>query len=247
MLLCMFSPKEMELERGWPGRVDGDRIIQLAAQTLQAFFTGGGVAREHAEYPLAECDLRAPVLQPPSVRVFAAFRPEAGSNFWFASPYPVLGPESELVYPATSRELVYAPGVAAVVGAEGEIAGFTAANCWTARDLARREAEQGAPPAKSSDFGFSLGPLLLTGAELERGRLLARVNGEERTSLDLRDLGSRWGTLRDCAAAGTRLRTGDLLIARAPLPDGPALVAGDLVEVELAGVGVLRNRVGETT
>ena len=48
MKLCMFTPVELELERGWPGKIDGDRVIQVAAQTLQAFFTGGGTAREHA-------------------------------------------------------------------------------------------------------------------------------------------------------------------------------------------------------
>ena len=70
MKLCMFSPRELDLERGWPGRIDGDTVIQLAAQTLQAFFTGGGTAREHAEYPLADVVFRAPVLHPPSVRIF---------------------------------------------------------------------------------------------------------------------------------------------------------------------------------
>ena len=54
----MFSPLENPV-RGWPGRVEGDRVIQLAAQTLQAFFTGGGQAREHAEYPLADVRLLA--------------------------------------------------------------------------------------------------------------------------------------------------------------------------------------------
>ena len=71
--LCMFTPKELALERGWPGRIDGDRVVQLAAQTLQSFFTGGGGAREHAEYALADVDLRPPVLHPPSVRDFMAF------------------------------------------------------------------------------------------------------------------------------------------------------------------------------
>jgi hypothetical protein len=46
--LCMFSPVDLDLARGWPGRIDGDRVMQLAAQTLQSFFTGGGEAREHA-------------------------------------------------------------------------------------------------------------------------------------------------------------------------------------------------------
>src|SRR5438094_627497 len=73
MKLCMFTPKDLQLERGWPGIIEGDTVVQLAAQTLQAFFTGGGSARRHAEYPLAEVDLRAPVLHPPAVRDFYAF------------------------------------------------------------------------------------------------------------------------------------------------------------------------------
>ena len=48
-------------------------MVQLAAQTLEAFFTGGGSAREHAEYPLAEVRLLAPVRRRPSVRDFYAF------------------------------------------------------------------------------------------------------------------------------------------------------------------------------
>ena len=66
----MFTPRERDLERGWPGRIDGDRVIQLAAQTLQAFFTGGGSAREHDVFPLADVVLSVPVLHPGAVRVF---------------------------------------------------------------------------------------------------------------------------------------------------------------------------------
>ena len=51
--LRMFHPAGHPMERGWVGRIDGDRVVHLAAQTLQSFFTGGGAAREHAEYPLA--------------------------------------------------------------------------------------------------------------------------------------------------------------------------------------------------
>jgi hypothetical protein len=105
----MFSPKGLELERGWPGRIEGDRVIQLAAQTLQSFFTGGGTAREHADYPLTEVDLRAPVLHPPSVRDFYAFeqhvkaaRATRGMDvprewyeqpvFYFSNPNAIYGP-----------------------------------------------------------------------------------------------------------------------------------------------------------
>src|SRR5947208_15023337 len=73
MRLGMFTPRELQLERGWPGIIEGDTVVQLAAQTLPAFFTGGGSARRHAEYRLAEVDLRPPVLHPPAVRDFYAF------------------------------------------------------------------------------------------------------------------------------------------------------------------------------
>src|SRR5690349_11699845 len=77
----MFSPRERGLERGWPGRIDGETVTQFAAQTLQAFFTGGGTAREHAAFRLADVVFRPPVLHPPSVRVF-----DEDGDFVFANP-----------------------------------------------------------------------------------------------------------------------------------------------------------------
>ena len=82
----MFHPNDNPLERGWVGRIEGDRCIHLAAQTLQSFFLGGGEAREHAEYPLAEVTLLAPVQYPPTVRLFAGDGP-----FRFANATAVVG------------------------------------------------------------------------------------------------------------------------------------------------------------
>src|SRR5579871_4642696 len=119
MKLCMFTPRDLALERGWPGLIDGDVVVQLAAQTLQAFFTGGGGARRHAEYPLADCELLAPVLYPPTVRVFAPFERSDTPFFSFVSPYPILGPEDVLPRPEGTNELDYRAGIAAVIGADG--------------------------------------------------------------------------------------------------------------------------------
>ena len=58
----MFHPNDQPMERGWVGRIDGERVLHLAAQTLQSFFLGGGGAREHAEYRLDEVTLLVPVL-----------------------------------------------------------------------------------------------------------------------------------------------------------------------------------------
>jgi hypothetical protein len=152
----MFTPKELELERGWPGRIDGDRVVQLAAQTLQAFFTGGGTAREHAEYPLAEVEMRAPVLHPPSVRVFV------GDDFLFANPAAIRGPGEIVALPEGATEIQPVLRRAALIGADGAIGGFTLMNDWRAPALAG---------AKQHDFAISLGPVVVTPDELEEDGL----------------------------------------------------------------------------
>ncbi len=244
MKLCMFTPKGMGLERGWPGRIDGDTIVQLAAQTLQAFFTGGGAAREHAVHPVAECDLRAPVLHPPAIRAFAPLEHESVPFFEFRSPFPVLGPEEELAYPEGTDELAPGAALAAVIGAEGAVGGLTLANLWTARDLALSERAAGFGPSKSGDFGISLGPVVATAEEEIESRLVVRVNGGERAEHALGEALEAWPLLLEHASRNTVLRPGDLLIAALPADELTALEPGDVVEVEAPGIGILRNTIG---
>jgi hypothetical protein len=147
----MFAPRERELERGWPGRVDGDVVVQLAAQTLQSFFTGGGRAREHAEYPLAEVVLLAPVLHPPAVRIF-----DDDGDFRFANPAAIVVGGVGQQPPAGASRLVPEARQAAVIGAEGAIGGFTDLVEWTAPELSGE---------KSRDFALALGPIVTTADE----------------------------------------------------------------------------------
>jgi 2-keto-4-pentenoate hydratase/2-oxohepta-3-ene-1,7-dioic acid hydratase in catechol pathway len=149
----MFSPGDRNLERGWPGRIEGEVVHQLAAQTLQAFFTGGGGARLHATYPLDQVVLRAPVLHPPSIRIFAA-----DGDFHFANPAAVRGPGETVALPAGIDAVESHLRLAAVVGDGGAIGGFTLLNEWHAPQL---------PGAKARDFAISLGPTVVTPDELE--------------------------------------------------------------------------------
>jgi hypothetical protein len=151
----MFSPRELDLERGWPGRIEGDRVVQLAAQTLQAYFTGGGSARDHAEYRLDEVLLRAPVLHPPSIRIFD------GDLFSFANPASVYGPDETVPLPGGADHVESEERLAAVIGA-GMIGGFTLMNDWLSPSLAG---------AKARDFAISLGPVVITPDEFAGGDL----------------------------------------------------------------------------
>ena len=92
----MFTPRELALDRGWPGRIEGDWVVQLAAQTLEAFFTGGGKAREHNVYPLEDVALRPPILRPPSIRLF-----RDASTFEFGNTASIFGPEDEVHAPGS--------------------------------------------------------------------------------------------------------------------------------------------------
>jgi fumarylacetoacetate (FAA) hydrolase len=271
MRLCMFRPLDRDLPRGWPGRIEGDRVIQLAAQTLQSFFTGGGQAREHAEFRLDDVRLLAPVHRPPSIRDFYAFEEhvtraralrDAGPPppewydipvFYFSNPAAVYGPEDAIPFPEGVEELDYELELAAVIGADGEIGGFTVMNDWSARDVQRAEMTVGLGPAKGKDFATSLGPVLVTADELDGSgaEMVARVNGEERSRGNSRDMHHSWQAIVAQAGRNTRLLPGDVLGSGTvgsgcilEHGDDRWLQPGDVVELEIEGIGILRNTVG---
>jgi Fumarylacetoacetate (FAA) hydrolase family/Domain of unknown function (DUF2437) len=225
MRLCMFHPIGHPMERGWVGRVDGDRVVQLAAQTLQSFFTGGGAAREHADYPLDEVQLLAPILHPPSVRLF-----DEQDGCAFANPAAIVGPGAEIE--SAQEPLALVPRLAAVIGAEGALAAFTILAEW--RDPARR-------PPKDRDFALGLGPVAVTPDELDPDArpIVARVDGAERAAGAF--TGFDWQAAVSLAAEGTKLYPGDLIAG-----PGSAEVA-DLspgsVEIDVDCIGVLAQRV----
>jgi fumarylacetoacetate (FAA) hydrolase len=265
----MFCPKGHELERGWPGLIEGDVVHQLAAQTLQSFFTGGGAARRHAQFPFDEVVLRPPVLHPSAVRDFYTFeqhvktaRASRGLDvprewyeqpvFYFSNPAAIYGPDDDVPYPQGTHELDYELEVAAIIGADQRIGGFTIMNDWSARDLQRAEMRVGLGPAKGKDFATSLGPIVVTPDEFagNAGTMVARVNGEERSRGELAEMYHSWDAIVAHAARNTRLVPGDVLGSGTvgtgcilEHGDNRWLRPGDVVELEVDGLGLLRNRI----
>lgn len=221
----MFHPNEQPMERGWVGRIDGDRVLHLAAQTLQSFFLGGGGAREHAEYRLDAVTLLVPVLYPPAVRVF-----DAQDAFAFANPAAVVGPDAAV--PSPGAPLTLRPRLAAVIGDGGAIGGFTVYADWSAPAL---------PLPKRNDFAAGVGPVVVTPDEPIGSRARVVVDAVELLGGDLPAFD--WEAARTFAAAGTVLRPGDILAGPTAGELG-GLAPGASVAVEIDGIGTLSATVG---
>jgi fumarylacetoacetate (FAA) hydrolase len=189
--------------------------------------------------------------------------------FYFSNHNAIVGPDALVPRPRSSRELDFELEIACVIGREGidiaaadaedYILGFTIMNDWSARDIQRREMKLFMGPHKGRDFATSLGPSIVTLDELaDRAlgdgrydlRMRARVNGREVSDGNFRDIHFTFGQMIERASADTWLLPGDVLgsgtvgtgcILELGPENVPWLEPGDLVELEIERLGVLRN------
>ena len=175
--------------------------------------------------------------------------------FYFSNPSAVYGHDQVVPMPADTSALDYELELACVIGPDGRPEGFTIMNDWSARDLQAREMQVGLGPAKGKDFATSLGPELVSPDELPDEfdlRAVARVNDEVRTDSRTGGMHFSWDELLATAARNTPgLLPGDVIGSGTVgggciLEHGDRrwLQRGDVVELEIEGIGVLRNRVG---
>jgi 2-keto-4-pentenoate hydratase/2-oxohepta-3-ene-1,7-dioic acid hydratase in catechol pathway len=191
--------------------------------------------------------------------------------FYFSNPNSLLGHDAPVFAPAGAGELDYELELGVIVGIGGRniaperawshVAGLTIVNDWSARDLQRQEMQVGLGPAKGKDFATSVGPCLVTLDEfadrMEGERLslemTARVNGRE---LSRGNTSSLYHTIPRLIAQASRdaeLLPGDLIgtgtvgtgciLELGPENAGGWLKAGDVVELEIERIGVLRSQV----
>jgi 2-keto-4-pentenoate hydratase/2-oxohepta-3-ene-1,7-dioic acid hydratase in catechol pathway len=160
----------------------------------------------------------------------------------------------EIPKPSDTERLDYELELACVIGADGRPEGFTIMNDFSARDLQVLEMQVGLGPAKGKDFATALGPVLVSPDELPADldmRAIARVNGEVRTDSRTGAIHYSWDQLLETAARNTPgLTAGEVLgsgtVGRGCIlehGDGRWLQPGDEVELEIEGIGVLRNRI----
>jgi fumarylacetoacetate (FAA) hydrolase len=147
--------------------------------------------------------------------------------------------------------------------APNHIFGYTIFNDWSARDVQRAEMKAGLGPAKGKDFASSLGPVIVTSEALaDRSvnrpgvydlNMVARVNGVEISKANFKDIYWSFGEIIARASDTCELQAGDVIgsgtvgtgcLLELTKAEGPWLNAGDLVELEIERIGILKNIIG---
>jgi 2-keto-4-pentenoate hydratase/2-oxohepta-3-ene-1,7-dioic acid hydratase in catechol pathway len=209
--------------------------------------------------PLDDVHLLAPVLASKLVCVgknYADHAAEFGMEvpaepLLFLKPSTaVIGPNDPIRLLPISRRIDYEGELAVVIGrlakdvraedAYKVILGYTCANDVTLRDLQKTD-DQWAR-AKGFDGSAPLGPWIETTVDPNETEVWTRVNGEQRQHGSTSELAFGVATLVEYITSFMSLLPGDVILTGTPEGVGP-LAAGDVVEVEVDGVGVLRNEV----
>jgi 2-keto-4-pentenoate hydratase/2-oxohepta-3-ene-1,7-dioic acid hydratase in catechol pathway len=255
---------------GSPGLRAAQAILAAAGRHLSdgswRVAARGPVAR-----PARGARFLAPIPRPPRNifcvgRNYAEHAKERGADiptvpvFFTKPPTAVIGPEASVIHWPMTGSLDYEVELAVVIGRRGRsipkakaydyVFGYTILNDITARDLQKRHTQWF--KGKGLDTFAPLGPWIVHKTALPDPhalRIRLRVNGEARQEATTADMIFRIDELIEVLSAGMTLEPGDIIATGTPSGvaagfDPPRwLRVGDVVEAEVEGIGILRNRI----
>ncbi len=165
-------------------------------------------------------------------------------------PSAVLAHGGTIVRPAASQRVDFEGELAIVIGRQAKnvkadewrdyVRGFACANDVTARDLQKKDIQF--TRGKGFDTFCPIGPHVETELDVSDLRVTTRVNGETRQDGRTSQMIFSCGYLLEFISGIMTLMPGDVILTGTPAGVGP-LAAGDTVEVEIEGIGVLQNHV----
>jgi len=229
------------------------------SRVRQGTVDGSWIRDEGGAWPLDEVVLLAPCVPTKIVcvgRNYAAHAAELGHEvptnplLFLKPPSAVIGPEEAIVLPHSST-VHHEAELAVVIGrpcrrvkaadVRDVIFGYTCLNDVSDRDA--QQWEKSWVRAKAFDTSAPIGPVIVTPDEIDGPfHVVLRVNGETRQDGQTDAFIFPIPVLIETISAIMTLEAGDVIATGTPAGVGP-LVAGDIVEVEIDGIGVLRNPV----
>lgn len=260
MRLCRFTHASFPAPRY--GLIEGEAVFPLAAQDIAALTNEP--QREGEPLPLITVRLLPPVTPTKIVCVGRNYQDHAAELgnpmpaeplLFLKPPSALIGHEDAIELPAASARVEHEGELAVVIGrscrrlsdADDPLAyalGYTCLNDVTARDLQRKDVQF--TRGKSFDTFCPVGPYVVTGLDPGDMEVATRVNGVTRQRGRTSAMAFPVPYLLRYISRIMTLVPGDIIATGTPAGVGP-LAHGDIVEVQVEGVGTLRNHViGQT-
>jgi 2-keto-4-pentenoate hydratase/2-oxohepta-3-ene-1,7-dioic acid hydratase in catechol pathway len=173
---------------------------------------------------------------------------------FFKPPSSLLPPGGTILRPKVSERTDYEGELGVVIGRQCHrlrddedvrpyILGYTCVNDFTARDLQNKDGQW--TRAKGFDTFCPVGPLVVEGLDPWSGvQVETRVNGDVRQSGNTRDFIFALDVIVRYISQVMTLKPGDLIATGTPKGVGP-VIAGDVIEVSIEGIGSLRNTIAD--
>ena len=252
MKICRFQHDGLDVF----GRIEGKDVEVLRARSIDEVSTD---SPGEARVPLSDVTFRVPC-EPTKIvavgRNYADHAKELGNEvpteplIFLKPPSALLPCNSNIEMPAASERVDYEGELAVVIGRRARrieaddwrryVLGFTCANDVTARDLQKKDVQF--TRGKGFDTFCPLGPWIETALDPSDLELTTRVNRETRQHGRTSSMIFPIPRLVEWISHVMTLEPGDVILTGTPEGVGP-LRQGDLVEVEISGLGTLVNRV----
>lgn len=245
--------------------LDGPRYASVLGSGVSPFPSDYGIERPDLQQttttlPLNDVKLLAPVTPSKIVCVGRNYREHAAELgnkmpdeplLFLKAPSAIVGSEEKIALPHASQQVEYEGELAVVIGrltrnlGEDEnpldyVFGYTCVNDVTARDLQRKDVQF--TRAKSFDTFCPVGPWIETDLDPANTSVITRLNSEIKQQGDTADMAFPVAFLIRYISEIMTLYPGDLIATGTPAGVSK-MKDGDTVEVEVGGIGVLRNQV----
>jgi 2-keto-4-pentenoate hydratase/2-oxohepta-3-ene-1,7-dioic acid hydratase in catechol pathway len=237
------------------GILEGNTIHEISGDLF------GQHRRTGRTVPLERAKLLAPVQPSKAIAIGLNYRSHLGDRPVAAYPgvfakYPtsIVGPDDDIVRPADSKNLHYEGELVIVIGKRAKdvpaaaalqyVFGVTAGNDVSERDWQRDDLQWWR--AKAADTFGPIGPTIARGLNYNDLMVTTRLNGEVRQQERTKDLIFNIETIVSYVSRYVTLMPGDIIFTGTPQTTR-AMQPGDVVEIEVEGVGKLRNKVVDGT
>jgi 2-keto-4-pentenoate hydratase/2-oxohepta-3-ene-1,7-dioic acid hydratase in catechol pathway len=225
-----------------------------------------------ADFPLREVEFLPPVLTPEKILCIGINYANRNADYgdaevpkfpslFYRAPGSLVGHQGKIVRPKESEQLDYEGEIALVIGRVGRrisaehalehVAGATLCNEGTVRDWTRH-GKFNVTQGKNWDASGGIGPWLVTADEIDLAQplhLMVKINGEVTQDDTTASMIKSFAELIAYVSTFMTLKPGDIMVTGTPVKLGPRadpprwLKPGDVVEIEVPQIGVLRNRV----